>query len=235
MNAQGNLTYPGIIFDLDGTLIESTIDFNLMRSRVIRYLAELVSDVLLEGSDTIANNVERARKDLERREGSAFVKTMEQHVEGICNEVEMKDVEASKEIPGARKVLQYLTANGHKVGILTRGSREYAEKALQVAGLDHMYDAMVCRDDHAPIEAKPHPEALRRAAIALGLPTESCIFVGDHLMDLECARSAGSEFIAVLSGHQGREGWEAHGVGVVLSSVEGIPELLERRERSRPG
>lgn len=235
MGAQGSLTYPGIIFDLDGTLIESTIDFNLMRSRVLRYLAELVSDVLLEGSDTIANNVERARRDLERKNGKTFVKTMEQHVEWICNEVEMMDVEATKEIPGAKHVLLYLRANGQKVGILTRGSRGYSEKALQVAGLDHLYDAMVCRDDHAPIEAKPHPEALRRTAIALGLPTERCIFVGDHLMDLECAKAAGSDFIAVLSGHYDRESWEANGVEIILPSVEGIPELLERRERPRHG
>jgi HAD superfamily hydrolase (TIGR01549 family) len=220
--------YLGIIFDLDGTLIESTIDFKFMRYRVLQYLSEIDGKDILDGSDTIANNMKRMREALERDHGSAYITTMERRVEDICNEVEMMEVHATKEIKGARDVLIYLRKKGHRVGILTRGSRAYAETALQAAGLDHLFDAMVCRDDHDPIEAKPHPEALRRVAMALGVPIERCLLVGDHLMDLECAKSAGSAFLAVLSGHHDREGWEAHGIDNVIPSVAEMPEFIQR-------
>ncbi len=51
----------GIVFDLDGTLIESTIDFGLMRDRVFRYLIEIGLGYVLERSDTIAKNMDRVR------------------------------------------------------------------------------------------------------------------------------------------------------------------------------
>ncbi len=68
---------------------------------------------------------------------------------------------------------------------------------------------------------------MRRAAAALNLRPEQCILVGDHLMDLECALSAGSMFVAVLSGHNGRKGWEDLGVERMIPSIAQLPRYLE--------
>ncbi len=123
--------------------------------------------------------------------------------------------------------MRTLRAMGYPLALLTRGSRHYATEALRASHLTGMLDAIICRDDHDVSEAKPHPEAMRRAAAALNLRPEQCVLIGDHLMDLECARSAGSMFVAVLSGHNGRKGWEDLGVERIIPSIAQLPRYLE--------
>jgi phosphoglycolate phosphatase len=222
---RGGLTKPGIVFDLDGTLIESTIDFWLMRDRVFRYLNEIGLGHVLERSDTIAKNMVRVRPEI--RGMNLDLKTVEMRVEAICDEVEMMSVDCSKEVPGAGDALRTLRVMGIPLALLTRGSRHYATRALRASHLTGLLDAIICRDDHDVSEAKPHPEAMRRAAAALNLRPEQCILIGDHLMDLECALSAGSMFVAVLSGHNGRKGWEDLGVERIIPSIAQLPRYLD--------
>ncbi len=219
------LTNLGIVFDLDGTLIESTIDFELMRDRVFRYLIDIGLGYALERSDTIAKNMDRVRPEI--RTMNQDLEAIETRVEAICVEVEMMSVDRTKEVPGAGDALRTLRAMGYPLALLTRGSRHYATEALHASHLTGMLDAIICRDDHDVSEAKPHPEAMRRAAAALNLRPEQCVMVGDHLMDLECARSAGSMFVAVLSGHNGRKGWEDLGVERIIPSIAQLPGYLE--------
>ena len=219
------LPNPGIVFDLDGTLIESTIDFELMRDRVFGYLIDMGLGYVLERSDTVAKNMDRVR--IEIRETNIDLKTVETRVEAICVEVEMMSVEYTKEVPGAGDSLRALRVMGNPLALLTRGSRNYATQALRASHLTGLLDTIICRDDHAISEAKPHPEAMRRAAAALNLRPEQCILIGDHLMDLECANSAGSLFVAVLSGHNGRKGWEDLGVERIILSIAQLPRYLE--------
>jgi len=152
---------------------------------------------------------------------------IEMKVEAICAEVEMMSVHQSKEVAGAGDALRALRAMGYPMALLTRGSRHYAKEALNASNLNGMLDVMICRDDHDVSEAKPHPEAMRRAAAALNLRPERCVMIGDHLMDLECARSAGSLFVAALSGHNGRKGWEDLGVECIITSIAQLPRFLE--------
>jgi phosphoglycolate phosphatase len=90
---------------------------------------------------------------------------------------------------------------------------------------------MVCRDDHAEEEAKPAPISLRRAAAGIGFQAQDCLMVGDHMMDLECARAAGSGFIGVLSGSGDEHLWRREGVSMIVSDVGEIPKLLDVSRR----
>jgi HAD superfamily hydrolase (TIGR01549 family) len=215
----------GIVFDLDGTLIESTIDFGLMRDRVFIYLIEIGFGSVLERSDTIAKNMDRVRPEIHRL--NLDLDAIEARVEAICVDVEMMSVYRTKEVPGAGDALKKLREIGYPLALLTRGSRNYATEALRASQLTGMLDAIICRDDSDVSEAKPHPEAMRRAAAALNLRPEQCVLIGDHMMDLECARAAGSMFVAVLSGHNGRKGWVDLGVERIIPSIAQLPGYLE--------
>jgi phosphoglycolate phosphatase len=214
----------GIVFDLDGTLIESTIDFVLMRDRVFRYLDELGLGHALNRNESITKNLDRVRSEMPAT--GLDQEEIERTVDAICADVEMMSVHRTKEVAGAGDALRTLRAEGYPMALLTRGSRDYAVEALRASNLSGLLDAMVCRDDHEVAEAKPHPEAMHRAAAALHLRPERCVMIGDHLMDLECARSAGSMFVAVLSGHNGRKGWEDLGVNWIIPSIAELPPFL---------
>jgi phosphoglycolate phosphatase len=113
--------------------------------------------------------------------------------------VELENVLTARPYDGAERMLAHLKENGHKVGVLTRGSREYATKALSVSGVIDMLDVLVCRDDHDESESKPSPAAMRHLADAFGVRSENILYVGDNKIDYFCARDSGAGFIGVLT------------------------------------
>jgi phosphoglycolate phosphatase-like HAD superfamily hydrolase len=114
------------------------------------------------------------------------------------------------------------------MAVLTRGSRKYTEAALSAAGLAGYFPKRVCRDDHPDEEAKPNPIAMARAAGMMELAKDRCILVGDHPTDMECARSAGSSFVGVLSGATDRSGWNELGEVIIIPDVSTLPALLNK-------
>ena len=99
---------------------------------------------------------------------------------------------------------------------------------LLITGLDGTTGPCVCRDDYPLEEAKPNPLAMRRVAAKLGLDAVDCLYVGDHPMDLECARASGAGFVAVTTGSTDRERWSQSGCRMIIDSVADLPSVLER-------
>lgn len=217
----------GLIFDLDGTLIKSTIDFALMRELMADLLQryDLPSDIV-DPKDTMSGSISRAWVHLSARSSRTTLLQFATEVDKTWNQVEMRCVDGTTEVPGARSALRRLREEGCPLGLLTRSSRRYTMAALKASGLEGLVQAMVCRDDHDLIDAKPNPIALHRAADLLGIRTERCVYVGDHHMDLECAVAAGSGFIAVLTGSNDEERWSMYHPEIVLNSVEELPALF---------
>ncbi|MFF4346600.1 HAD family hydrolase [Streptomyces sp. NPDC001530] len=69
--------------------------------------------------------------------------------------------------------------------------REYLERA----GLEAKFEAVRGRDPHDARRVKPDPDCLIRSLNHLGLPPDSCLFIGDQLTDLMAARSASIRFL----------------------------------------
>jgi phosphoglycolate phosphatase len=74
-------------------------------------------------------------------------------------------------------MLRELRSRGYRIGVLTRGCREYAETALRIAGISDLLDAVVARDDHPEVEAKPSPIAMRHMAEAVGVRPDEITYV----------------------------------------------------------
>jgi phosphoglycolate phosphatase len=217
----------GLIFDLDGTLIHSTIDFLQMRQRTFARMIETgIPELCLDRTETISTNLRTSYRYLVERGETETARSLCSDAGKIMKEIEMFRVSETKAVEGARGAIEQLIGEGYSVAVLTRGSRRYTESALTVAGLADLFICLVCRDDHPDEEAKPNPISMIRAAGIIGVPPESCLMVGDHVMDLECARSAGSVFIGVLSGAMDRSAWmELEGV-VLVPDVSYLPDLL---------
>ncbi|OPY31755.1 MAG: 2-deoxyglucose-6-phosphatase [Methanomassiliicoccales archaeon PtaU1.Bin124] len=219
--------YRGVIFDLDGTLVHSTIDFSLMREQVMAALKEMpIPPDLLEQKGAISNNVLKALTYLEGKVDHGKLTALLDRLENVSTQVELRDVERTTMISGVKEVLDHIQAKGYRIGLLTRGSREYAMRALRASGLNFPFQATVCRDDFDLREAKPNPIALVRTADLLGLDPSGCVFIGDHFIDQQCAEAAGSGFVGVLTGSNDWEKWSKRPPLVVLISVAELPGLL---------
>ncbi|HXY47550.1 MAG TPA: HAD family hydrolase [Thermoplasmata archaeon] len=188
----------GIVFDLDGTLVLSHHDFGRMRAEVIR-LAELsgVPSGRLSVQDPIHRLVETAREEL-RNSGApdGVFYRFEAEYQRRIDAIELEALPRTVARDGAAALLKILSGRGFRLGVLTRSSGEFARKALVQTGLDSYFGYLRSRSSPGP--AKPSPEALLVLLKEMGVPLDRALFVGDHLIDAECATRARVRFYAVL-------------------------------------
>ena len=188
----------GVVFDLDGTLVLSHHDFGRMRREVIRIAEQHgVPPGRLTVTDPIHRIVESARSELVAAgvpEGELF--RFEAEYPKRIDAIEAEALPRTVARPGAEPLLKALTDRGFRLGILTRASEAFARGALQRTGLGTYFPYL--RSRSAPGPAKPSPEALRLLLREMEIPEDRALFVGDHLLDAECATRARIRFYGVL-------------------------------------
>ncbi len=116
-------------------------------------------------------------------------------------------------LPGAEEALATFADRGLRMGFATSKKREAAEMLLEHLGALHYMDARI-----GPLEVtnhKPHPEAVLKAMEALDVSPEETVFVGDMHFDVLAGLAAGVTTLAVTTGYETRAQLEAlkpHGV-----------------------
>jgi len=214
-----------VIFDLDGTLINSAICFKEMKSRIIRHLESrgVIHGLLNDGM----LNFEITRLAVENLRLKSFSEEHIQRILGeaseIMNEIELGSLDGATLVEGVPGTLKALKAKGLRLGIITRGCREYAERILSRFGLRKYFDAVVARDDVD--RPKPDPEHARQLLKALDVAAKDALFVGDHWSDAECARRSGVEFLFVRKRGQSVDAPEAFGFPTV-GDIEEIVRFI---------
>jgi HAD superfamily hydrolase (TIGR01509 family) len=163
----------GVVFDMDGTLVAQTIDFDGIR----RELGLPLGTPLLETMDRLpAADRAAAWAVLDRHEQAA--------------------VAAAEVLPGVLDFLGWLDARGLRRAVLTRNSRTVAEAVLGRCGLS-TFDPVVTRDD-APF--KPQPEGLWRICKAWGVVPAEVLMLGDYIYDIQVGRNAGARTALLTHG-----------------------------------
>ena len=217
----------GIIFDLDGTLVNSKIDFPNMKRRMIAILeSNGVPEDLLTPNETnvvILEKAERAwdegaKPESERSEVRALL-------EEAMNQGELEALPSMQEVPGASEAIHELRRRSYRLGVLTRSHHAYAVEALRKMGVEGEFDAILGRGETP--RPKPYPEALQHASKLMGLPLEEILFVGDHHIDSTSAANADCAFVGVRTGPRGDMSWEENRPEVLLDSVADLPGYLE--------
>ena len=105
--------------------------------------------------------------------------------------------------PGIVEMIRAVRTAGLATALVTSKNREGAARGLTIVGLEGTMDILVCADD---VERhKPHPEPVLRALDALGTTPSETIFVGDSLHDMHSGRAAGTATGAALWGPFPRE------------------------------
>ena len=217
------------LFDLDGTLVDSVyqhvlawrealdregIDLSVWRiHRRIGMSGGLFTNMLLRETalEISAERVERLRQ----RHAEAY----KQHSHEV------------RPLPGARDLLDYLTANQSPWAVATSGRMETAKLNLDSLGIDPDVVPVVTRDQVK--YAKPDPDLFLAAADRLGANIEHCVVVGDAIWDMLAARRARALGVGLLSGGYGQEELERAGAARVYEDpadlLKHIDEIGSRR------
>jgi HAD superfamily hydrolase (TIGR01509 family) len=163
----------GAIFDLDGTLVDSGLDFDLIRSEMGIAKQLPILEALAE-----------PHPDNERRWS-------------ILAEHELRGVERAQLFPGVREFLDELARREILRAVLTRNSRISARAVLGRFDID--VHALHARDD-GPV--KPDPAGIWRICEKWGFQPSECVMIGDYRYDIEAGRSAGSHTVLFTGGRK---------------------------------
>ncbi len=186
------LRYSLIVFDWDGTLIDSAPAIAECIQLAARDMAlpvpdrERASHVIGLG---LHDSLRHAVPALPREQYSEFVALYRKYF------LEREDTMGP--FPGVRELLPELRARGHCLAVATGKSRKGLERALEASGLGALFAASRCADETSP---KPHPAMLRELMQELEVGARELLMVGDTSHDLEMARNAGVEALAVTYG-----------------------------------
>jgi phosphoglycolate phosphatase len=200
------------LFDLDGTLVRTPIDFAGMKRSVLDLARGYGLDpAALERYD-ILGIIEAAERELEN---TPLPPPFRSEAERALTRYELEAADVAEEIPGAVSALSGLKALGLPVGIVTRNCRAAVGRALGRVALPH--DLLLTRDDVPRV--KPHPDHLLEAARRLGADPHRCAMVGDHPMDVRAARAAGMLAIGVQTRDPSPEAFRADPPDLLLPGV----------------
>lgn len=208
-----------VVFDFDGTLAETNIDFALMRERVIE--AARRWDAYCEGEQRgyILEVVEDARRLLpDERSWEQF----RRETEAMMQEVELAACSSAEPFEGVPEALARLQECGYRLGIITRNSGAGVRAVMERHHLPH--EVLLTRDDVERV--KPAPDHLEQALAALGVEAERALMVGDHPTDIECGKAAGAYTAGVLTAKTTREQFEEMAADLVADSVPALATLL---------
>jgi phosphoglycolate phosphatase len=126
-------------------------------------------------------------------------------------------VRATGDIVGLVEKLRQASA---QVAVVTTDHRRETEVTLEILGIAHLVDLVVCGDDGLP--AKPAPDMLLAACERLGVEPARAAVVGDTLGDLLMAQRAGAGLrVAILSG-VGDQALLGQHADVVIDSIDDI-------------
>jgi pyrophosphatase PpaX len=181
-----------LLFDLDGTLIDS-IDLILRSYRHtmrIHRREEPGDDVWMEGLGTPLW-VQFRRWTTDEAEIHAMVETYRAY--NLAHHDELVHP-----YDGVVEQVLRLDAGGKTLGLVTSKMRGGALKGLRLAGLEAAFDVVVGADEVT--NPKPHPEPVLLALERLGRRPADAVFIGDSRHDIECGRAAGVKTAAVLWG-----------------------------------
>lgn len=186
-----------VLFDLDGTLIDTAPDFTLV---VNRLLAE--HDKAPLSHEAIHRNVSNGARALVRNafgidESHADFAGLLERLLDLYYE-QLNDTSACL-YPGLNELLLQLEAQDIPWGIVTNKPEKYSVRLLQKLELDGRCSVLVC-PDHVS-ETKPHPEPIFLALQKLGCDTERCVYLGDHIRDIQAAKNADVIAIAAAYGY----------------------------------
>jgi HAD superfamily hydrolase (TIGR01509 family) len=166
----------GIIFDLDGTLVDSKLDFEAIRTEIGLADKTPVLEAMAKMPDA---EFRRAEEILHRWEA-----------EGAA---------AATILPGVVDLLEELQSRGLPLAIVTRNSRSSAEHVLKMLGLEGYFSPVITREDGPE---KPDPWALLKIASLWQLSPQTIAMVGDYRFDIEAGARAGMPTVLLRHGRE---------------------------------
>jgi phosphoglycolate phosphatase len=217
------MKYEAIIFDWDGTLVDSA-------GRIVESMQLAANDLSLD-----------FRTDFEIKQIIGLglpeaICTLWPEIEGRHTDIQemrqqynyhfVADVRPTVEFfDYATHLLDKLSASGKDLAVATGKSRSGLDRAFRELKIGHMFRDSRCADE---TKSKPHPLMLEELSVSLGVSPDAMLMVGDTEFDLKMANAAGIDSVAITHGAHSRDKLEACNPAEIVDDLKQLHEWIER-------
>jgi len=210
-----------IVFDLDGTLVDSFEDIATAANHVLalKGLASLSTDEVKRhvgrGLENLLRGLMPSAPESEITEAVAQVKVYYRE----------HPVERSEPYPGVLELLDHLGSLGHFRALLSNKAHSITTRIADILDLSTRLEAVWGHKDDYPL--KPDPTSLYRILDSARLNPSDCVVIGDAAPDLQLARNAGARFCGVTWGMTTRKEWKLNPEDWLIDHPNQLVPLLE--------
>ncbi len=216
-----------VLFDLDGTLLDTVADIALALNRVmIEYGAKPLEEnevrrMIGRGSPILIERAAAASgRALDEATHAAMIERFFHHYGALQEFGEY----AAQPYPGAAEALRALHAAGLRTGIVTNKQQRFATGLLKRLGLSGDVDLVVGGDTCE--RRKPDPQPLLFACESLRVPPSATLMVGDSSTDVQAARAAGLPVVCVPYGYNEGRDPRSLECDALIDTLAELPALL---------
>lgn len=216
-----------VLFDLDGTLVDTAPDLALALNRLLLEKGQpelpypIIRDQVSNGGNALIE------LGFGIKVGEPGQPELRQRLLDLYQE---KVAEQSRVFDGLEKLLEEFERQPVPWGIVTNKPRLYTDLLLRELRI--FPGVVVCPEDLGV--SKPDPTPLLFAARQLATPPEQCLYVGDHLRDIEAGRRAGMQTLVAGFGYISRQDQpQQWGADFIASSVAELSAWIRQRLNDR--
>ena len=220
------LSVRAVLFDLDGTLVDSAPDLTLAANKMLSALGyPQVNCSQVKGwvGDGVRSLVRRALTAIlgdvpaESLIEQSYVLFQRYYAESVYQD--------STLYPGVHETLQTLKSSGLALACVTNKPSRFTKPVLEKSGLTGFFGAVVSGDDLSL--KKPDPAPLEFAAEQLGVPLTACVLVGDSINDIRAAGAAGIPVLWATYGYASQDDIEQDATYGAIDTIFQLCECLQ--------
>ncbi|HLA82159.1 MAG TPA: HAD-IA family hydrolase [Thermoleophilia bacterium] len=216
MSGQSITRFCAVVFDLDGTIVDSV-------ELIVVSFQHAIREVLGReaGREEAIANVGRPLKE------QMIMLSPEHADELVATYREFNHREHDRMLTlydGILSLLHTLQVRGVKLGLVTSKSRYTTQMAFDLTGIESYFDAAVCADESP--RNKPSPDPIMLCLEQLGVSPGNAAYVGDSPADIQAAKAAGVDSIAVTWGVFPEEALVAEKPDKLVHTIPELAEVL---------
>ena len=212
--------YKAIIFDLDGTLLDTSKDIRENLNKTFKNFS--LPEISLER--TIEYVGSGARKLVERAVGQKDSELIEKVYHDFSKRYADSDNNLTCLYPNESEVLQNFKNSGIKLAILTNKPQRATERVFAKFLANFGFNIVLGQTEYRPL--KPNPASVFEILERFEVEKEDCLFVGDGETDVQTAKNSGLDCACVLWGFRTRKQLEEAGGKLFVSSFLELEKIV---------
>ncbi len=219
------MAYQAVLFDLDGTLLDTLEDLAEAGNRVLAARGlkpHPVQDYRYFVGSGVRHLVEcilpRPLREQEAEVASAIADFQEHYAQTWQLH--------TRPYAGIAELLDYLSARGYPMAILSNKPQHFTQLCVDTLLAPWRFYPVLGQREGVP--RKPHPAAALETARIFGLPPSDILYVGDTGVDMRTAQQAGMDAVGVLWGFRNAEELRATGAELLVETPQELQAIIAR-------